>query len=87
MTFDVHQLDLFVLVGAATGFQDLGLLTLSDPDALKTRPGPYLFQLAAQLLFAPVLGVISPAPRGAAYKAFVKSDGLARLRRAPRRSW
>jgi hypothetical protein len=70
----VGWLALFVLVGAATGFQDLGLLTLSDPDALTTRPGPYLFQLAAQLLFAPVLWVISQAPLAAAYKAFTDLD-------------
>jgi hypothetical protein len=71
----VGWLALFVLVGAATGFQDLGLLTLSDPEALSDRPGPYLLQMAAQLLFAPVLWVISQAPLVAAYKAFRELDG------------
>jgi hypothetical protein len=60
---------LFVTMWALSGFHEFGLATLSDPESLKSQPGRYLFQLAAQLMFAPVISVITQAPLVAAYKA------------------
>ena len=63
---------LSLAIWAATGFNDLGLLSMSDPEHLTARPAAYLTQLAAQLLFAPFLWVISQAPLVAAYKAIAR---------------
>lgn len=60
---------LFLAMGAVSGFQG-GMITLSDPESLRSHPGRYLLQLGAQLLFAPVLWVISQAPLMNAYRAF-----------------
>jgi hypothetical protein len=58
------------LTGLLFGFQGMTLFPGSDAEAMVSQPGPYLFQLTAQLLFAPVLWVIVHAPLAAAYKAF-----------------
>ncbi|MDB5450370.1 MAG: hypothetical protein JWQ46_1755 [Phenylobacterium sp.] len=63
----VWWLAVFVLTGALTGFHDVA--SLAGAEALETHPGRYLLQLAAQMLFAPVLWVLSQAPLAAAYQA------------------
>ncbi|RAK61040.1 hypothetical protein DJ021_15090 [Phenylobacterium hankyongense] len=63
----VWWLAVFMLTGALTGFHDFA--SLAGADALETHPGRYLLQLAAQMLFAPVLWVLSQAPLAAAYQA------------------
>lgn len=70
----VGWLALVLLVGAVTGFDEIGLLSLSDADAYAQRPALYVSQLAAQFLFAPVLWVLSQAPLVAAYRAFTAED-------------
>jgi hypothetical protein len=70
----VSWLLLVLLVGAATGFREIGLLSLSDPEAYAQRPALYVSQLAVQFLFAPVLWVLSQAPLVAAYRAFAAED-------------
>jgi hypothetical protein len=70
----VSWLLLVLLIGAVTGFEEIGLLSLSDPDAYAQRPALYMSQLAAQFLFAPVLWVLSQAPLVAAYRAFTAED-------------
>jgi hypothetical protein len=64
----VYSLVLFVVLGFTTGFRGLmGAMTGGD---IQSAPGIYITQIAAQLVFAPVLGVIGQAPFVAAYKAF-----------------
>lgn len=70
IVFIVGWLLLFVLIGSVSGFRELGLISLSDPQHLVERPGAFLLQLSGQLLFAPVMWVITQAPLLAAYKAF-----------------
>jgi hypothetical protein len=70
MLMIVVWLALSLLSGAATGFDDLGLLLRTDAQALADRPGFYLVALAVQFLLAPILWIISQAPLAAAYKAF-----------------
>ncbi len=62
-------LALALISGAATGWDDLGLLLRTDAQSITDRPGFYVAQLVVQFLFAPVLWVISQAPLVAAYKA------------------
>ncbi|HEX3701559.1 MAG TPA: hypothetical protein VHV27_12895 [Phenylobacterium sp.] len=62
----VIALTIFVVSGLMTGFSDLGL---AGVDAFQAHPGRYLFQLAVQLLLAPVWIVIGQAPWVAVYRA------------------
>jgi hypothetical protein len=62
------------VTGLIFGFDGVALFPGEDAEAVGARPGPYLFQLAAQLVFAPVLWVISQAPSVFAYKALKALD-------------
>ncbi len=70
MLMVVVWLGLALLSGAATGFDDLGLLLRTDAQAMTDQPGFYILALAVQFLLAPLLWIISQAPLAAAYKAF-----------------
>lgn len=63
------------VTGLIFGFDGVALFPGSDIDAVDARPGPYLFQLAAQLVFAPIIWIILQAPVVAAYKALKTLDG------------
>lgn len=56
-----------VLTGAITGFGDLA--SLVGPATLERHPGRFLLQLLLQVLFAPVVWVLSQAPLVATYEA------------------
>lgn len=56
-----------VLTGAVTGFDDLA--SLVGQASLEHDPGRFLLQLLLQVLFAPVLWVLSQAPLVATYEA------------------
>jgi hypothetical protein len=56
----------FLLGGALTGFQDLGL---SDAETAALHPGRFLFVLATEMLLFPVFLVLSQAPWVAVYRA------------------
>jgi len=62
------------LTGLLFGFEGITLFPGSDAEAMVGQTGPYLFQLAAQLLVAPFLWTISQAPLLAAYRAFRDLD-------------
>lgn len=62
----VVWIGVFVLGGLLTGFQDLGL---SDAETVATHPGRFLFEVAAEMLLAPVFIVLSQAPWVAVYRA------------------
>lgn len=56
------------VVGLVTGFQGI-LAVTADAAAFETHPGVYLLNMVADILFAPVLWVLSQAPLAAAYRA------------------
>lgn len=69
LTAVVGWFALYMLVGAVSGFRDMGLSSLSDGDALARRPLAALVQGAGELLYGPLFWAISQAPLAAAYKA------------------
>ncbi|HEY8574585.1 hypothetical protein [Phenylobacterium sp.] len=64
----VLWLAMFVLTGAATGFEGL-LSSLSDAEQMEAQPGRYLLQLFVQVLLGPFFTVLATAPVVAAYRA------------------
>lgn len=61
---------LSLVIGGVFGLESLGAVNFEDASALTDHPGAYLTQMTADIVFAPVLLVISQAPLAAAYKAF-----------------
>lgn len=59
---------LMLVMSLSVGFGAV-METLTDPEALKSHPGIYLVQLAAQLALFPVAAVLLLAPWVAAYSA------------------
>jgi hypothetical protein len=66
---------LWLLVGSVSGFRDLGLSSLSDPESINSRPMAALVQIVGEILYAPVLWAISQAPVVAAYRALGPAEG------------